>query len=100
MGRKTIIKELDASEIDYLELEKSRIRREKAKIVLNKGLVIYFAFMLVGIFGFANEFLSSSMLNFLVIAGIVVLVVSTMLYVIISHREEQWINARLAEIRK
>ena len=87
-------------EIDMLELEKSTISREKASVVLNKGLTLYVAFLLVGIIGFANEYIDSFMLNVLVIAGIVVLVISTLPYVIIVHNEERWINKRLQELKK
>ncbi|MBI2577127.1 hypothetical protein HYV84_07990 [Candidatus Woesearchaeota archaeon] len=87
-------------EIDMLELEKSKISREKAGVVLNKGLTLYVAFLLVGIIGFANEYIDSFMLNVLVIAGIVVLVISTLPYVIIVHNEERWINRRLQELKK
>ena len=87
-------------EIDMLELEKSKISREKASVVLNKGLTLYVAFLLVGIIGFANEYIDSFMLNVLVIAGIVVLVISTLPYVIIVHNEERWINKRLQELKK
>ena len=87
-------------EIDILELEKSKISREKAGMVLSKGLTLYVAFLLVGIIGFANEYIDAFMLNVLVIAGIVVLFISTLPYVIIVHNEERWINKRLQELKK
>ena len=50
-------------EITYLELENSRINREKAKIVLNMGLVLYFGFLIAGVIGFAFEYIDSFLLN-------------------------------------
>ena len=87
-------------EIDYLELEKSRINREKGRIVLNMGLVLYFGFLIVGIVGFAFEYIGSFLLNVLVICGIIILIVSTLPYLIIVHKEEKWIKSRLNELKK
>src|SRR3989338_3795769 len=82
----------DQREIIYLEIEKSRISREKAKVVLDKSLLLYVVFMLVGILGFAFEYIDSFLLNVLVVLGIVILIIGTLHYLIISHREEQKIN--------
>lgn len=89
----------DNKEIIYLELERSRIDREKAKIVLNMGLILYFGFLIVGVVGFAFEYINSYLLNILVICGIIILIVSTLPYLIIIHREERWIKSKLEEMR-
>ena len=88
------------SEIIHLELERSRINREKAKIVLNMGLVLYFGFLIVGIVGFAFEYIGNLVLNILVICGIFILIVSTVPYIIISHKEDKWIKSKLQELKK
>jgi len=87
-------------EITYLELERSRINREKARLVLNMGLVLYFGFLIAGVIGFAFEYIDSLFLNVLVICGIVILIVSTLPYLIIVHREERWIKLRLYKLGK
>ena len=87
-------------EIVYLEVEKSRINREKAKIVLNMGLVLYFGFLVVGVVGFAFDYIDSFLLNVLVVCGIVVLIVSTVPYLIIIHKEERWIKLKLYNLKK
>ena len=83
-----------------LELEKSRINREKAKIVLNMGLVLYFGFLIAGVIGFSFEYIDSFLLNVLVISGIVILIVSTLPYLVIVHKEEKWIKSKLSVLRK
>lgn len=83
------------SEKIYLEVEKSRVNREKARIVLSMGMVLYFAFLIVGIIGFTFEYIESNMLNVLIISGIVILIVSTLPYTIITHNEDKWINSQL-----
>jgi len=88
------------SEITNLELESSRIKREKAKIVLNMGLILYFGFLIVGIVGFAFEYIDSFLLNVLVICGIVILIISTLPYLLIIHKEEMWIKVKIYELRK
>ena len=87
------------NEIIYLEVERSRINREKARIVLNMGLLLYFGFLIAGIVGFAFGYIDSFLLNILVICGIVILVVSTVPYLIIIHREEKLINLKLHELK-
>ena len=88
------------SELTQLELERSRIKREKAALVLNKGLVLYLTFMVVGVVGFAFDYIDSSVLNFLVVAGIIILLLSTLPYVFIVHKEERWIKMRIWELTK
>ena len=92
--------EIKREEITYLELEKSRINREKARIVLSMGLILYFGFLIVGIIGFTFEYITSKMLNILVICGIIILIVSTVPYLIIIQKEEKWINLKLSELKK
>jgi undecaprenyl pyrophosphate phosphatase UppP len=87
-------------EIIYLEIEKSKIDREKSKLVLNKSLVLYIAFMLVGIVGFAFEYIDSTLLNILVIAGIFVLILGTTPYLLVTHKEEKRINELLKRLKK
>lgn len=87
-------------EITYLEVERSRINREKAKIALYMGLILYFGFLIVGVVGFAFDYIDSLLLNVLVICGIVILIVSTVPYLVIIHREERWIKSRLEELKK
>ncbi len=86
-------------EITFLEIERSRINREKAKIVLNMGLVLYFGFLIVGVVGFTFDYIDSFLLNVLVIAGIVILIVSTLPYLVIIHKEEKWIKLKLYKLK-
>lgn len=85
-------------EVTYLEVERSRINREKAKIALNMGLILYFGFLIVGVVGFAFEYIDSTLLNVLVVCGIVILIVSTLPYLVIIHKEERWIKSRLEKL--
>ena len=93
-------KEDKSTEIIYLEIEKSRINREKARIVLAMGLVLYFGFLIAGVVGFAFKYIASTILNILVICGIIILIFSTIPYLIIVHKEEKLIDLKLYELKK
>ena len=88
------------AEIIYLEIEKSRINREKSKFVLDKSFMLYFSFLIVGIVGFVFDYIDSFLLNVLIIAGIVILVLGTLPYVLIINKEEKKINSLLRELKE
>lgn len=90
---------LKTTERIYLEIEKSRINREKSKLVLDKSLMLYFTFMVLGVIGFAFEFIDSFSLNVMVICGIVILVVGTIPYAVITQKEEKRINEFLKRLK-
>ena len=90
----------DKKESIYLEIEKSRVHREKSKTVLDKSFMLYFSFLLVGVVGFAGGYIDSQMLKILVIAGIIILIIGTLPYVIITTKEDQFLNEKLREFEK
>ncbi len=76
-------------QIIQLELEKSRLSREKGMIILNKSVFLYFTFMFIGVIGFVNHYIGHSMLNFIVIMGLVALIVGTLPYIFAAHKEQK-----------
>ena len=88
------------SDLIYLEIEKSRIKREKSRIVLNKSLFLYIAFLIVGVVGFAFDYLDSLLLNTLIIVGIFILVVGTLPYIIVVSNEEKKINEMIKKLKR
>ena len=52
-------------EVVELEVEKSRLNREKSMLVMNKSLILYFCFMFVAVLGFINGYISRTLLNVL-----------------------------------
>jgi hypothetical protein len=87
-------------EIIYLEIEKSRINREKGAIILNKSLVLYFVFMFVGIVGFIFEYIDNVTMNVLIIIGILLLFIGTLPYHLLVKNEETKINNYLKRLKK
>jgi len=88
------------TELIYLEIEKSRINREKSKAVLDKSFMLYFAFLVVGVIGFATNQITPIVLNVLVICGFFILVIGTIPYVIITTREDKFINEKIDKLKK
>lgn len=79
----------------YLEIEKSKIQREKARLVMEKSVGLYILFMIIAVVGFIFEYIDSVMLNTLIILGIVILVVGTIPYLLIVHKEGKKIDGFL-----
>jgi len=79
----------------YLEIEKSRIKREKAKLVLEKSIALYFIFMLIAVLGFVFKYIDSFMLNTLIVVGIIILLAGTVPYMLIVYKEEKKIDSYL-----
>lgn len=81
-----------------LKIEKLRLNRERAVLILNKGINVYFAFIVLAILGAINHIISNTTLNFTVIIGLVVLVISTIPYSVNMNREEKEISDLITEI--
>ena len=76
-------------QIITLELEKSRLNREKSMLLLNKSLFIYFCFLFVGVIGFLNNYVSKSLLNILILMVLLVLIIGTIPYIQTMKYEEK-----------
>lgn len=76
-------------------LENSRMNREKAVLVVDKAMLIYFSFIVLGVLGFATGHISSAILNFMIVLGIGVLVVGFISYIMTMHKEEKKLKSLL-----
>jgi hypothetical protein len=86
-------------EIIELELEKSRIDREKSMLVLNKGLFLYFCFLFVAVMGFINGYLSKDLLNILIIMSLCVIIIATLPYIKTMHKEEKRLETLIEDLK-
>ena len=95
------MKNLTSSEraIVDLEIEKSKLNREKSMLVLNKALILYFGFLLLGIVGFVNQYITQSLFNTLIIMGMIVLVIGIVPYIKTMKEEERNINKMISYIK-
>lgn len=82
-----------------IEIERSKLNREKSLILLDKALLVYLSFLFVGIIGFSNGYLKSNVLNQLIILGFGVLIVGVVPYIFTMHKEGERLDGMLDKIR-
>ena len=76
-------------------LETSRMNREKAVLVVDKAMLIYFSFIVLGVLGFATGHIGNGLLNLMILLGFGVLVVGFVSYIMTMHKEEKYLKALL-----
>ena len=91
--------EIDEKIID-LEIEKSKIHREDSLLVLNKALFLYFSFLILAIVGKVNEVITDNLFNFLIMAGIVILVIGIVPYLRFMREEGRKIESLIQKLRR
>jgi uncharacterized membrane protein YidH (DUF202 family) len=90
---------LSELEVQYINLsiERSRLKREQSQIILNKGLMLFFAFILFAvILQQVYKNVSELLTNMLILGGLVVMGISIIPYMGAVKEEEQKID-RLME---
>ena len=86
-------------EIYSLEMERVKLNREKTLIVLDKGLMLYFVFILTAVLGYVNKLLTPKLLNLLIILSFGVLCVILVSYVRNISLEEKTVNTLIRELK-
>jgi len=64
----------------YLELERAHFKASNAIAVFNRATIMYFILILFAVFGLVNRYISRTMLNTLVIIGVVILITGAIPY--------------------
>ncbi len=100
MAKKGTATTVTSAEYLYFELEKSRMKRENAMLLLNKSFIFYFAYLIIGVVGFVNHYLSAKALNLLVVLGLLVLIIGTIPFVRTMKKEEDSINDMMDSLKK
>ncbi|MDO8481371.1 MAG: hypothetical protein Q7S65_06210 [Nanoarchaeota archaeon] len=80
-----------------LELEQSRMLREKARVILDKSTALYGLFMIVSLLGFFYDRITARMLAFLVALGILILILGAVPYLMVTSKEEKRIETLLGD---
>ncbi len=95
-------KKVSALDINILklELEKSKLNRERATLMLNKGVFLYFTFMFIGVVGFTSGYVKSTTLNWVVVGGICCLLIGAIPYIYASQKEQNNLNSLLENLKK
>jgi hypothetical protein len=82
-----------------LELEKAKRNSDKATVVLDKGLLLYFAFLLTAVLGYVNGFVNPTLLNGIIIVGFAILVVVLISYIRATKQEQITINQLINKLK-
>ncbi|MBS3106534.1 hypothetical protein J4419_02615 [Candidatus Woesearchaeota archaeon] len=80
-----------------LELEQSRMLREKARVILDKSTALYGLFMIVSLLGFFYDRITAQMLALLVAVGILILILGAVPYLVVTSKEERRIEKLLGD---
>ena len=83
-----------------LEIERSKLNREKSILVLDKALMLYFSFLIIGVVGFVNGYIKPDLLNTLIIMSFAVLVIGIAPYFITMRKEEKKLNELISDYEK
>jgi len=81
----------------FLRAELSKLRRERADMILNKGILLYFSFLIVAIIGLLNHYITLKQLNVLVALALAVLV-TMWPYITTTTREEKELEDLIEEL--
>lgn len=79
-----------------LEIEKSRLNREKSVMVFDKAILLYFSFLLVAVVGFINSYVNKNTFYSLVGMSLCILAVGLVPYITTMVKEEKRLNSLLA----
>ncbi len=82
----------------FLAIEKMKLEREKALIILGGSVMLFIAFIVIAIVGLLNGFISRMMLNVLVIVGFCALIVGIIPYAKFVVREEKSLKRTLDDL--
>jgi uncharacterized membrane protein YqjE len=85
-------------QIIMLKIERVRLEREKSMMILNKAVMLFFAFLVVAVVGLINNIVTPTQLNILVMVGVSALIIGIIPYSISIRKEEKDIEATLKEL--
>lgn len=81
-----------------LKLEKLNIKRERSKVLMNRGLAIYFCLMVAAVVGFVNGFFSNDLLNIIALTAVFLLVLSAIPFIISMYNDEKEIDEIIKDL--
>jgi len=85
-------------QIIMLKIEKVKLQRERSLLILNKGVMLFFAFLAVAIIGLVNNIITTFQLNIMIAIGVLALVIGVLPYGIASRKEEKILEKTIDEL--
>ncbi|MDP2750808.1 MAG: hypothetical protein Q8O89_08310 [Nanoarchaeota archaeon] len=98
-GAKQKLSDIARAIID-LEIEKSKLNREKSMLVLNKSLLLYFTFLFTAVVGFVGDYIDKSLFNILILMGLCVLIIGIIPYIKTMRHEESNIDELIKTLKE
>lgn len=93
----------DVSDIDIevtrLELERAKMNSRHATLVLDKGLLLYFIFLLTAVLGYVNNYLNILFLNSVIVLGFALLVIVLISYIRTTTQEQVRIDRLIRNLK-
>jgi hypothetical protein len=83
-----------------LELERSKINRERSILVLDKALMLYFTCLFVAVIGFIGGYIDKKTLDLLIMMSFGVLIVGIIPYWVTMKKEEQRLDTLIFNAKK
>ncbi|MBW2976125.1 hypothetical protein KY347_01615 [Candidatus Woesearchaeota archaeon] len=87
-------------QVIFILIERSKIQREHSSIILNKGFIIFLAFLVVAYFGRVNVFIPDMYINVLFVLGVMLLVTAMWTYQVAIDRERKILEKLLDSFLK
>ena len=84
----------------FILIEKSKIQRERSMAILNKGFMIFFAFVIVAAMSNIFEIIDKIYITYLFLFSITVLIVAAYTYQSAVKKEEKTLDALLDSFLK
>ncbi len=78
-----------------LRIELSKIRREKADTLLNKGVILYFGFLTIALIGLFKGFFNNTSLTATVLLGLLIIIFAAWEYATTIDKEEKELEEEL-----
>ena len=85
-------------QIIMLKIERVRLEREKSTLILNKAVMLFFAFLAVAVVGLLNHIITPKQLNVLIFLGIASLIIGVVPFSISLGKQEREIEKTLKEL--
>ncbi len=81
-----------------LRIELSKIRREKADTILNKGVILYFGFLTIALIGLFKGFFNNVSLTATILLGLLIIIFAAWEYAVTIDKEERELEEELRNL--
>ena len=81
-----------------LKVERSKLNREQSTLMLDKGLLVYFAFLVIAILGLIKDMINITQFLILIVLAFSVLFVTSLPYIRMMLTEKKMIDDLISDL--